>query len=173
MSEPALAERVRLSVFEYFIEHSRPPVVEELMRQFGLSREPIEATLDQLVASRGVALVKGTHRILMAWPFSAVATPFVVHARGREYFANCSWDAVAFHAMLNEEPVDIDSFCHHCADPIRIELRGGRARIVEPAATMVYLALQPTDWWTDIITTCSNTMVFFAGPDHRDASALC
>jgi hypothetical protein len=44
---------------------------------------------------------------------------------------------------------------------------------VEPAATIVYLALRPTEWWTDIITTCSNTMVFFAGPDHRDASTMC
>ena len=75
--------------------------------------------------------------------------------------------------MLGDEPVDIDSFCHHCAEPIRIELRGGRATRIEPSGTIVYLALRPTQWWEDIITTCSNTMVFFAGPDHRDASDLC
>ena len=44
--------------------------------------------------------------------------------------------------------------------------------MVEPAETIVYLALRPTQWWEDITTTCSNTMVFFAGPDHRDASDL-
>jgi hypothetical protein len=173
MTDPTLAQRVRLWVYEYFLEHSVPPVVEQLMREFALDRAATETVLDELVASNSLALVKGTHRILMVWPISAVATPFVVHARRRDYFANCSWDAVAFHAMLGQEPVDIDSFCNHCAQPIRIELRGGRATKVEPAQTLIYLALRPTDWWTDIITTCSNTMVFFAGPDHRDASPLC
>jgi hypothetical protein len=173
MSEPTLAQRVRLHVFEQLLEHSSPPVVEELMREFALRRTETEEVLDELADQRSVALVKGTHRILMAWPFAAVATPFVVRARGRAYFANCSWDAVAFHAMLGEEPVNVDSFCHHCAQAIRLEFRGGRAVRVEPAETLVYLALRPTEWWTDIITTCSNAMVFFAGPDHRDASALC
>jgi len=170
---PTLAQRVRRRVYEHFLERSVPPVVEQLMGEFSLSRADTETVLDELVAERSAALVKGTHRILMAWPLSAVATPFVVKARGRDYFANCSWDAVAFHAMLGEEPVDIDSFCHHCAQPIRVELRSGVVTKVEPATTLIYLALRPTDWWTDIITTCSNTMVFFAGPDHRDASALC
>ena len=173
MTDATLAQRVRFRIFEYFLEHSVPPVVEELMREFALDRAAAEAVLDELVTSRSIALVKGTHRILMAFPFSAVATPFVVHTRGRDYLANCAWDAVAFHAMLGEVPVDIDSFCHHCAEPIRIEFRGGRATKVQPAETLIYLALRPTDWWTDIIATCSNTMVFFAGPDHRDASALC
>lgn len=143
------------------------------MTEFSATRAEVETSLDELAASRGLAMVKGTHRILMAWPFSAIATPFVVHTRGRDYFANCSWDAIAFHSMLGDEPVDIDSFCHHCAEPIRIELRAGRATRIEPADTIVYLALRPTQWWEDIITTCSNAMVFFAGPDHRDASDLC
>ena len=176
MSEPpipVLAQRFRLYVYEHFVEHARPPVVEELMRAFSLPRAEVGAVLAELDSTRGLTRVKGTQRILMAWPFSAIATPFRVRARRREYFANCSWDAIAFHAMLGEEPVDVDSFCHHCAQPIRIELRGGRATLVEPATTIVYLALPPTQWWEDIITTCSNTMVFFAGPDHRDASDLC
>ena len=173
MSDPSLAQRMRLRIFETFVETSVPPLAEQFMREFALDRGTVEGELDALVSSRSIALVKGTHRILMAFPFSAVATPFVVHARGRTYFANCSWDAVAFHAMLGEDPVDIDSYCQHCAEPIRIEFRAGRAVRVEPAATIVYLALRPTEWWSDIITTCSNTMVFFAGPDHRDASALC
>jgi Alkylmercury lyase len=173
MAEPTLAQRMRLSIFNTFVDRARPPVVEELMHEFELSRDDVEATLDELISIRAVAVVKGTHRILMAWPFSAIATPFVVQARGHDYFANCSWDAIAFHAMLDNEPVDIDSFCQHCAEPIRIELRGGKATRVDPGGTQVYLALRPTQWWEDIITTCSNTMVFFAGPDHRDASALC
>jgi hypothetical protein len=116
--------------------------------------------------------VKGTERILMAWPFSAVATPFVSRARGKTYMTNCAWDSIAMHAMLHEEPVDIDAFCHHCARSIRIEMRDGRAALLEPDTTIVYLALRPTQWWEDIIQTCSNTMVFFCSAEHRDASGL-
>lgn len=142
------------------------------MGEFGLSRADTGALIGELVDSRSVAVVKGTSRILMAWPFSAVATPFVVRARGRTWFANCAWDAVAFHAMLGDDDVAIDSFCHHCGGPIRIELHAGEASLVEPATTIVYLGLRPSEWWADIITTCSNTMVFFCSPAHRDASGL-
>jgi len=172
-AQPSLAQRARLRVYEHFLEHARPPVVEELMRDLSLSREEVGTVLRELDANRALALVKGTERILMAWPFSAIATPFRVRARGRDYFANCSWDAIAFHAMLGADGVEIDSYCHHCAAPIRLELARGRATAVEPAATIVYLALRPTQWWEDIITTCSNTMVFFCSAKHRDASALC
>ncbi len=75
--------------------------------------------------------------------------------------------------MLAEDRVSVDSHCHHCSRPIRLELAGVGTTLVEPSETIVYLALRPTQWWDDIITTCSNTMVFFCSPEHRDASALC
>ena len=40
-------------------------------------------------------------------------------------------------------------------------------------SVLVYLALRPPQWWENIVVTCSNTMVFFASPEHRDASDLC
>jgi Alkylmercury lyase len=173
MTEPTLAQRVRLHIYEEFLARSVPPVAEELMTHFSLSRAEVVTVLGELAAARNIALVKGTLRILMAFPFSAIATPFRVHALGRDYFANCAWDAVAFHAMLGGAHVAIDSYCHHCATPIRIELTASQATVVDPPETIVYLALRPTQWWEDIITTCSNTMVFFASPEHRDASDLC
>jgi hypothetical protein len=174
MSDPAadLEQRVRLFVFKHFLEHAAPPVVEQLMTEFSLSRAEATDALHDLETARHLALVKGTARILMAFPFSAITTPFRTTVGGRSYFANCAWDAIAFHAMLGDE-IRVDSFCHHCAAPIVIELREGRATRVDPPETLVYFAVPPTQWWDDIITTCGNTMVFFASPEHRDASDLC
>jgi hypothetical protein len=163
---------VRKFVFDHFLEHAAPPVVEQVMREFSLSRDEAADVLESLQAARHIALVTGTARVLMAFPFSAIATPFQATVGDRTYFANCAWDAIAFHAMLRDD-VRVQSFCHHCATPIEIELRDGRAVRVEPDEALVYLALPPRQWWEDIITTCSNTMVFFASPAHRDASALC
>jgi hypothetical protein len=167
----SIAQHVRLHIYEHFLEHSLPPVAEQLMQEFDLTRPCATDLLRGLAANRHVALVKGTDRILMAFPFSSIATPFVVRARGRTYYANCSWDSIAFHAMLGDD-VRIDSVCHHCARPIVVELTGGRANLIEPDTTIVYLGLRPTEWWEDIITTCSNTMVFFCSTEHRDASEL-
>jgi hypothetical protein len=169
--QPTLAQRVRLFVFEYFVEHAAPPVAEQVMTQFSIDRAAAVDVFRELADARHIALVKGTSRILMAFPLSAIATPFRVVANGKIYFANCAWDAVALHSMLRV-PIRIDSFCHHCAQPITIEMSDGVATHVEPAETIVYLALKPTQWWEDIITTCSNTMVFFASPAHRDASSI-
>ncbi len=172
MNAQVLPARVRLFIFEHFLEHAAPPVVEQVMSTFSMSRIAAADVLRDLEASRHIALVKGTARILMAFPFSAIATPFRVTVRGRSYFANCAWDAIAFHAMLGDD-IRVESYCDHCAMPIQIELQGGRATHVDPAESLVYLALRPTEWWGDIVTTCSNTMVFFTSPEHRDASDLC
>lgn len=167
-----LRQRVRLFIFKHFLEHAVPPVAEQVMREFSLSRDAATEMLRDLEAARHIALVKGTARILMAFPFSAIATPFRATVRGRTYFANCAWDAIAFHAMLGDE-VHVESFCHHCAVRIEIDLEGGRATRVDPPQSLVYFALPPTQWWDDIIATCGSTMVFFASPEHRDASDLC
>ncbi|MEO6059624.1 MAG: organomercurial lyase [Candidatus Limnocylindria bacterium] len=168
----SLVAQVRLFIFEHFREHAAAPVVEQLMTRFSLPRGEAVEVLGTLDAARHIALVKGTSRILMAFPFAAAATPFRVTSGGRTYFANCSWDAIAFHAMLGAD-VRVDSYCHHCAAPIQIEMSTGRETRVSPAETLIYLALPPAQWWEDITTTCSNTMVFFSSPDHRDASDLC
>lgn len=172
MDPDELAPRARLFVFEHFLEHAAPPVVEQVMGTFSLGRDEASGVLRDLEAARHIALVPGTARILMAFPFSAIATPFQVTVSGRSYFANCAWDAIAFHAMLGQD-IRVDSFCHHCARPTRIDFSDGRTTLIDPPESVVYLALRPADWWGDIVTTCSNTMVFFASPEHRDASDLC
>jgi Alkylmercury lyase len=172
LSDENLQQRVRLFILEQFLESAAPPVAEQVMGQFSISRAAATEVLRDLESARHIALVKGTARILMAFPFSAIATPFRTTVRGRSYFANCAWDAIAFHAMLGDD-ILVESFCHHCAIPIHIELHDGRATLVDPPQSLVYFALPPTKWWDDIIATCGSTMVFFASPEHRDASDLC
>jgi hypothetical protein len=152
---------VRHAVLDSFLETSRAPVVEEIMRRCVLSRKSVDEALERLERGHQVQLVPGTHRILMAFPFSGVATPFRVTVDGkRQYFANCAWDSVAFHVMLRK-PVRVDSFCHACDEPLVLELRGGKVDSVSEDLPVIYLGLPPSRWWDNIIHTCSDTMVFF------------
>lgn len=157
---------LRHSVFDHFLTEGTPPSVERLMGELQLPRDEVESGLDRLETARHIQLVPRTHRILMAFPFSAIATPFRVRlADGRSYFANCAWDAVAFHVMLRQ-PVWIDSYCYHCGKPLSFQVSHATERSEWPASPLVYLALPAAAWWKDIISTCANTMVFFGSIDH-------
>ncbi|MGH7306794.1 MAG: organomercurial lyase [Candidatus Rokuibacteriota bacterium] len=54
----------------------------------------------------------------IAYPFSAVVTPFVVRlSGGRERYACCATDALGMAPMVGE-PVEIRSACHHSGAPL-------------------------------------------------------
>jgi Alkylmercury lyase len=161
-----LDARVRVVVLENCLREGSPPSVEQLMGDLHLSRPEVEQSLDRLDSGRHLKLTPGTHRILMAFPFSGIATPYrVVLESGRKYFANCAWDAIAFYPML-KQPIKIESFCYDCALPIEFGIRDGKAASVLGDPPVVYLALPAAEWWKDIVNTCANTMVFFTSRDH-------
>lgn len=165
----SVARSVRQFVYEFLRETSSPPVLEQVMRRFALTRAEARAAFDEIQHHKQIVLLPGTERILMAHPFSAIPTPYRVTAEdGRTYFANCSWDSIAIHVALGID-VRIDSFCHQGGETIVIELAHETVKSVQPEGTMVYLALPAARWWQDIIHACSNTMVFFSSRDRLDA----
>jgi alkylmercury lyase-like protein len=167
-SSENLQKNVRKYIFEHFEEHAIAPVLEQIMRKFGLDRPSAFKVLEDLQSARHIALLTGTQRILMAFPFSSIVTPFRVKVarKKKEYFANCAWDAVAIHVALGKEQW-ISSFCHHCSEDIKIHLKD--QRVISQQSDnqpLVYLALPASKWWDNIVLTCSNNMVFFSSKDH-------
>ena len=135
------------------------------MQNFGLSREAAFGRFKQLEADHHILLVPGTQRILMANPYSAVNTPFRVYVGERQYFANCAWDTVSLHVMLDKD-TRVESYCHHCAEPIGILLRGGKVVSSLPKSPLIFLSTPVANWYDNLINTCSNNMVYFSSEDH-------
>src|SRR5690348_13343262 len=167
-SSENLQKSVRKYIFEHFEEHAIAPVLEQIMRKFGLDRSSAFKVLEDLQSARHIALLTGTQRILMAFPFSSIVTPFRVKVAGKEkeYFANCAWDAVAIHVALGREQW-ISSYCHHCSEDIKIHLKD--QKMVPQQSDnqpLIYLALPASKWWENILLTCSNNMVFFSSKKH-------
>ena len=162
-----LQKNVRKYIFEHFEEHAVGPVLEQIMRKFGLDRSSAFRVLTDLQSARHIALLTGTQRILMAFPFSSIVTPFRVRVAGKdkEYFANCAWDAVAIHVALGNE-LWISSYCHHCSEDVKIHLKDQRVVSQSDNQPIVYLALPASRWWENILLTCSNNMVFFSSKNH-------
>lgn len=164
-----LSQKVRKFVYDRFGQTSHPPVAEEIARQFGIERQQAVETLQSLQAEKMLVLTLGTTRILMAPPFSALTTPYrVTLSSGQRFFANCAYDAVNIHLTL-KEPLQIQSFCHHCCEPIQIELANEAVVSAQPQNTVLYLGLPVARWWHDVIHACSNTMLFFSSREHFDA----
>ena len=87
--------------------------------------------------------------ILMANPFSGVATPYRVHAAGRSWFANCAWDAFGICAALHVDG-DIETTCPDCGEPLHVAVRDARP----DREDLVFHCLVPAaHWWDDIAFT--------------------
>ena len=163
---PDLERRARKYIFDYFYENARAPVLEEIMKNFRLDREQGHKLLKDLEAAHHIAILPGTQRILMANPFSGITTPFVDKIRGRSYFANCAWDTVSMHVMADQD-TSVESYCHHCAAPIRISLSRGKMVKAQPGNPLIFLSVPIAHWYDNLINTCSNNMVYFASEEHQ------
>lgn len=61
-------------------------------------------------------------RVILAYPWSGTPTAFVMRlSGGRERWACCAIDALGIAAMLGE-PVEVRSRCHHCEEPLSLEV---------------------------------------------------
>lgn len=156
---------LRKFIFDQFFEDTVPPVLEDIMAKFALGRGEAFAALRGLEADHHILLVPGTQRILMANPYSAVTTPFRVTIGGRRYFANCAWDTVSMHVMLQAD-ADVESYCHHCGEPISIFLSRGARVSGNPSEPLIFLSVPVSKWYDNLINTCSNNMVYFASGEH-------
>jgi hypothetical protein len=165
--EEVSPKELRKFVFDRFLATARAPLVEEIMQEFQMVRDDVVRRLEELQAAHHILLLPGTGRILMANPFSNLPTPFRVSSSSLQYFANCAWDAVAMHLVL-DRAVRVSSFCHHCGAPIEFGLSDGVRANREGADIVVFLGTPVSRWYENLVITCSNTMVFFSSAVHFD-----
>jgi hypothetical protein len=109
-------------VFRAFVDRAEPVRVEEIVSVFpDQSREKVVDALSKLDEEDLVRIRAG--HLDLAYPFSAVPTPFVVDlgaGRGERY-ACCAVDALGMAPMLGEH-IRIRSQCHHCAGPMELSV---------------------------------------------------
>jgi Alkylmercury lyase len=61
-------------------------------------------------------------RVILAYPWSGTPTAFAMRlSDGRERWACCAIDALGIAAMLGE-PVQVRSRCHHCDEPLGLDV---------------------------------------------------
>jgi hypothetical protein len=142
----AFDRAVRLRVFGATAETGQVPSAAEVAAALGASRQAVEDGLGRLAAGRVIVLAPGRTEVWMANPFSAVPTPFRVHARGRRYYGNCIWDALGIPAILDAD-ARIEAACGDCGAAMGLEVRGGA---VVGAEGIIHFGVPAARWWDNI-----------------------
>ena len=137
---------IRLHVYTRLLEDGRAPTVAGTADAFGRSTEEVEAAYRRLAEGRAIVLHPGTVDVWMAPPLSAVRTPFLIEAQGRERFGNCVWDGLGVLAMVRADGV-VRTSCADCDEPLDLVVRDGR---LEPSDSVIHFAVPAARWWEDI-----------------------
>jgi hypothetical protein len=151
MSDSAedLDRRIRIALYDVTVTTGAPPLAAALAARMALPEEVVRESFERLAAGRVVVLQRESREILMAAPFSAVATPFAVRATDRLYYANCVWDGLGILAMLRRDG-EVRASCGCCGEAMTLATRGNR---LAPAEGVVHFAIPARRWWEDIVVS--------------------
>lgn len=138
---------VRARVYDVTMATGLPPTAGELSEGLGIPGGSVRESLERLAEAKALVLQRESREVLMANPFSAVPTPFAVHARGRLYYGNCIWDALGIQAMLRAD-ARIESSCGCCGEAMRLSVD---ADALGPLSGVVHFAIPAHRWWQDIV----------------------
>ena len=145
--EATLDKDVRRYVYDHTMREGWPPTVAEAASALSTTSDAVGASFQRLADGYILVLQQGTGEILMANPFSAVPTPFLVKGEGRSWYGNCIWDAMGIPAMLKQD-VTIDASCGCCGTAVHLSVIDGK---LEEAPGIAHFAIPAAHWWDDIV----------------------
>jgi hypothetical protein len=140
---------VKLAVYHHFAEVGRRPSPEDVADRTGSDVDDVLDAYTRLRALRVLVLDADGASIVMAPPFSGVATQHVVTVGTTKYFANCAWDALGIVAAL-QRPGSVRSRCEQSGEPLHLEVATDGP---EPSTWLFHCLVPAAHWWDDIVFT--------------------
>src|SRR5262245_4308505 len=99
METERLDLQVRQFIYEEALTSGVLPTMTEVSEHLREPVQDVRQSFARLAAGRVLVLQRDSGEILMANPFSAVPTSFIVEFEDFACFANCIWDALGVIAM--------------------------------------------------------------------------
>ena len=121
----SLLWQIRHHVYQHLADTTHAPSVDTTAAHFGISAEEAGKYYQELNSRHAFFLEPDTLTIRMAWPFSAVPTPFKVHANGKTYYGNCAWDMLGIPVVLQSDAL-IEAACTESNESIQLEIKDGQ-----------------------------------------------
>jgi len=138
---------LRTFIYDCLIADGDMPSSADIAAHFSVSRADALLALREMKIGKTVLPHPTTGEIWMAGPFAATPTQYVVRAGERRWFANCAWDMLGV-ATIVAEPVDIETRCTDCGDPIALHLAPRDETV--GADLLVHFLLPARRWYDDI-----------------------
>ena len=145
--EATLDKELRRYVYDHVMREGLPPTAAQAASALSTTSDAVEASFQRLADAHILVLQEGSGEILMANPFSAVPTPFLVKGEGRSWYGNCIWDAMGIPAMLKRD-VTIEASCGCCGTAMQLGVVDGS---LGEAPGIAHFAIPAAHWWDDIV----------------------
>ena len=141
--------QVKLAIYRHLAETGSRPSPADVAERVGSDVASVLDAYPRLRAQRVLALEADGASIRMAPPFSGVPTQHIVLVGGKQYYANCAWDALGVLAALHQ-PGEVHSRCEQSGEPLRLEvgLEGP-----QPSTWLFHCLVPAAKWWDDIVFT--------------------
>jgi len=150
MPSADLDTKVKLAIYEITAATGRVPDSSEVSGKIEIDESEVLGAFDRLHTKRLLLPEPGDpSRIRMAPPFSGIPTKFPVEANGKQYYANCVWDAYGIAAALHCDVVSRASD-GHTGEPLTIEVKDGQP-VLKPY--LAHFAVPAAHWWDNLIFT--------------------
>ncbi len=146
-SNDDLDRRVRKLVYDVTLRRGVPPTVAATADGLSVSLQQIAASFQRLAAGRVLVLAPDSGEILMANPFSAVPTSFLVEFNDYTCYGNCIWDAMGVVAMRGRD-ARIKTSCGDCGAPMEVRIV---SQALQSPHGVAHYALPARRWWDDIV----------------------
>jgi Alkylmercury lyase len=138
--------RVRLAIYERFVDDGEPPSAAEVADQLQVSPEEAETAFRRLDEAHVIVLMPGTLEIWMAAPLSAVPTAFEAETPRGAFWGNCIWDGLGVISMLGGDGT-VETRCPDCEEPMTLRVED--FALAEGEGT-THFAVPAARWWENI-----------------------
>ncbi|HST30317.1 MAG TPA: organomercurial lyase [Chthoniobacterales bacterium] len=150
MPDHDLDTNVKLAIYEITEATGRVPNSVDVAKKIDILEGEVLGAFGRLHAKRLLLPEPNDPtRIRMAPPFSGIPTSFPVEAKGKQYYANCVWDAYGIAAALNCDAISQASD-GHTGERLILEVKNG-APVVKPY--LAHFAVPAAHWWDNLIFT--------------------
>lgn len=136
---------VRSAVYARFAAGGVPSLPDVAAR-LGMTVDEVRDGYERLAVAHLLVLDPATRDVWMAMPFSAVPTAFRVDGLGRQWFANCAWDAFGISAAMSCD-VRITTDCLDCGAEMVYGVQEGELTNHDG---VVHFSVPARRWWDDI-----------------------
>ena len=136
---------VRRLIYDDLIESSAMPAAVQLADRLGRDIGEVMASFGRLKEGHVLVLQEGDQEVLMANPFSAVPTPFIVYIGDKSWWGNCIWDALGLAAMVGGD-ASITTACGDCNDAMQVRIQGGSVG----GEGIAHFSVPASRWWDNI-----------------------